>query len=117
NVPPAGGFRGGLRDTVIRRYLQPVNPADTALDSLIITAVVTDSAGAADTVSRRVDLVSGPRVLIVSPAIGDSTPAGIGLSVTVEAQHPDGISSVSVRAQGEANWPTHLDTTVTQTVA
>src|ERR1043166_3890180 len=34
-IPISGTFRPGLRDTTIRRYLQPVNPSDTTADSLI----------------------------------------------------------------------------------
>ena len=53
-------FRAGLRDTTIRRYLQPINPADTTLDSLIVVVVATDSAGAADTATRVINIVAGP---------------------------------------------------------
>jgi len=59
-IPASGTFRPGLKDTTIRRYLQPVNPADTALDSLVIVVSATDSAGVADTATRRVDIVAGP---------------------------------------------------------
>lgn len=115
SIPLSGSFRSGLRDTVVRRYLQPVSTADTLLDSLIIQAVVRDTASAADTATRRVDLVSGPKVTITSPASGDSTPAGIGLAVSAQADHPDGIASVSLHFVGEASWPTKLDTIIKQT--
>src|SRR6185503_6638960 len=59
-IPTTGVFRAGLRDTVIRRYLQPINPADTALDSLVIVVAATNDAGIADTVTRRIDIVAGP---------------------------------------------------------
>lgn len=116
-IPVAGSFRTGLKDTVVRRYLKPGAPLDSTLDSLVIQAIVVDSAGVADTVSRRVDLVSGPKVTITAPISGDSTPAGIGLSVQVQADHPDGVARVAIRYQGEASWPTKFDTTIVQTVA
>ncbi|HEY4304387.1 MAG TPA: hypothetical protein VGM82_07980 [Gemmatimonadaceae bacterium] len=115
-IPATGTFRNGLKDTVIRRYLKPVVPVDSALDSLIVRVVAADSGGAVDTVTRRTDLVSGPKVTIVSPVSGDSAPAGIGLSVTALAEHPDGVGRTSIRFQGESTWPTKLDTTITTTV-
>jgi hypothetical protein len=115
-APVSGSFRAGLRDTVIRRFIRPAAPLDSTLDSLIIQAVVTDSANVADTVTRRVDLVSGPQVSILAPANGDSTPAGIGLSATARAQHPDGIGRITIRFQGEASWPTKFDTSITQNI-
>lgn len=116
-VPTTGSFREGLRDTTIRRYLKPTVPVDSSLDSLIIRAIATDSAGAIDTVTRRTDLVSGPKVTITSPVSGDSTPAGIGLSVSATAEHPDGVGRATIRFQGESTWPTKLDTTVTIVVS
>lgn len=116
-IPATGTFRPGLHDTTIRRYLKPVTPVDSSLDSLIIRAVALDSLGGIDTVNRRTDLVSGPKVTITSPVSGDSTPAGIGLSISATAEHPDGVGRASVRFQGEAGWPTKLDTTITTVVS
>src|SRR4029079_9469652 len=79
-IPASGVFRPGLRDSTVRRYLQPVNPADTALDSLVIVAIAIDRAHIDGTASRRIDIVAGPRVTVVSPTNGDSIPAGVGLS-------------------------------------
>jgi hypothetical protein len=113
-VPLAGSFRAGLRDTTVRRYLQPISQADSSLDSLIIIVVATDSLGVADTASRRINIVAGPRVTLVSPTNNDSVPAGVGLSVAARAQHVDGVGRIDIHVQGESNWPTKLDTTVTQ---
>jgi len=113
-VPATGTFRGGLRDTTIRRYLQPLSAADTSIDSLIIVVIATDSAGAADTLTRRINLVAGPKVNIVAPSMGDSIPAGVGLTVAARAQHSDGVQRIDIRVQGEANWPTKLDTSFSQ---
>ena len=115
-IPATGTFRPGLHDTTIRRYLRPATPVDSSLDSLIIRTVVLDSIGGIDTVDRRTDLVSGPKVTITAPASGDSTPAGIGLSISATAEHPDGVGKTLIRFQGESGWPTKLDTTITATV-
>src|SRR4051812_4043770 len=112
-LPATGPFPGGLKDTIILRYLKPVVPADHALHSLIIRGIPKDSGGIIDTASRRTDLVSGPKVTITSPISGDSPPAGIGLSVSATAEHPDGVGRTSIRFQGESTWPTKLDTTIT----
>jgi hypothetical protein len=113
-IPVSGTFRTGLKDTTIRRFLQPLNKADTTLDSLVIKVIATDSLSLADTAQTRVNIVSGPKVDVTSPANGDSIPAGVGLSVTARAQHPDGINRIDIRVRGEATWPTKLDTTITQ---
>lgn len=114
NVPVTGTFRAGLRDTTIRRYLQPIVPLDTTLDSLVVFVTALDSVGVADTAQVAVHIVAGPKVTIESPSNGDSIPAGVGLSVSARAQQGDGISRIDIRAQGDANWPTKLDTTITQ---
>jgi hypothetical protein len=113
-VPVSGTFRPGLKDTTVRRYLQPVSASDTALDSMIVVAIVTDSAGVADTSQTRINIVAGPRVSISSPTNGDSIPAGVGLNVSARATHPDGVGRIDIHVQGEANWPTKFDTTFTQ---
>ncbi len=113
-VPAAGAFRQGLKDTVVRRYLQPISASDTTLDSLIVVAIVTDSAAIADTSQTRINIVAGPKVSISSPTNGDSIPAGVGLNVAARATHPDGVGRIDIRVQGEANWPTKFDTTFTQ---
>ena len=113
-IPASGVFRAGLRDTTIRRYLQPINPADTALDSLIIAVAATNEAGVTDTVTRRVDIVAGPKVTIMSPTNGDSVPAGVGLSVAARAQSPNGVGRIDIHVKGETNWPTKFDTTFSQ---
>lgn len=113
-VPSGGAFRPGLRDTIIRRFLQPLVPIDTTIDSLVVVVTATDSLGAADTAQVAVNIVAGPKVALLAPTSGDSVPAGVGLSVSARAQHGDGISRIDIRAQGDANWPTKLDTTISQ---
>lgn len=111
---PGQTFRPGLTDTIIRRYLKPTVPVDTTVDSLIIMAVLQDSAGNVDTATTRVNLVAGPRVTIIVPTANDSFPRGVAMSVSARATHPDGVASVSLRVRGEPTWPTLLDTTINQ---
>jgi hypothetical protein len=113
-IPVTGNFRPGLPDTTFTRFLQPINPADTTVDSLIVIVTAQDSAGKADTAQRRVDIVAGPKVTVLTPAQGDLIPGGIGMSVAVRATHAQGVARISVRVQGDKNWPTVLDTTLTQ---
>lgn len=112
-IPVTGTFRAGLRDTIVRRYLQPLDPKDTTLGTMVVVATAV-SDGGADTATRNVDVVAGPKVTIIAPTNGDSIPAGVGLSVSARATHPDGISRVDIRVRGETTWPTKLDTTFTQ---
>lgn len=114
SVPVSGTFRSGLRDTTIRRFLQPIVPLDTTLDSLVVFVTAVDSVGIADTAQVAVHIVAGPKVTIMAPTNGDSVPAGVGLSVSARATHQDGIARIDIRAQGDANWPTKLDTTISQ---
>jgi hypothetical protein len=113
-IPVGGQFRTGLKDTTVRRYLKQSNPADTTLDSLLVVVSATDGAGAADTAMRSVFIVSGPKVTIVAPNNNDSIPAGVGISVSSRAQSGNGIGRIDIRVQGESNWPTKLDTTISQ---
>jgi hypothetical protein len=118
NAPVAGGtpFRAGLTDTVIRRYLQPAIPLDTLIDSLVIMAIVTDASGNVDTARKRVNIVTGPRVVIEAPTAGDSVSQGVAMLVRVHVTHPDGVASDTIRVQGEPTWPAPgLDTTIVTT--
>jgi hypothetical protein len=51
-----GTFRMGLRDTVLRQWMQAVYPVDVTLDSLIVRAIVTNARGAVDTVRASVTI-------------------------------------------------------------
>ncbi len=113
-IPVTGTFRAGLRDTTIRRYIQPINAQDTTLDSLRIIVIGTDSTNAADTASRVIQMVAGPKVSVVTPVNGDSIPAGTGLNVSARAQHPNGVGRIDIHVVGESNWKTKLDTSFTQ---
>src|SRR5437588_6829940 len=71
-APSGTPFRVGLTDTTILRYLKPALPLDSTLDSLIILAITHDGAGNVDTARKRVQLVVGPSVHIITPAPNDS---------------------------------------------
>ena len=114
---PLGGevFRPGLTDTLIRRYLKPAVPVDTTVDSLLIEAILIDSAGNRDTAITRINLVTGPRVSILTPTPNDSFPRGFQMSVGTRVLSNDGVASLAIRIQGEPTWPTLLDTTINRT--
>src|SRR5919204_3142536 len=112
---PGQAFQPGQTSARIRRYLQPAVPVDTSIGPLLIIAVGQDSAGNIDSAKVRVQLVTGPKVTITQPANGDSVPRGISMSVAARATSGAGVSRITIRVQGEATWPTLLDTTITQT--
>ena len=107
------GFRTGLRDTTIRRYLKPATPIDTTLDSLVVIATASDGRlSGADTVVVRV--VTGPRVNFVTPTATTQMYAGGDMSVIAHAIHPDGVASITIRAQSQGTtWPTPVNFTQT----
>jgi hypothetical protein len=115
SLPLGGTFRPGLRDTTLRRYLQPVNRADTSADSVIVVVTAVDSTAVADTARVRVNLVAGPHISIVAPATGDSVPVGANFTVAARALQGSGISKIDIHVTGEPTWPTRLDTTVSAT--
>ena len=108
-------FPTSVHDTIIRRYLQPIDVNHTSLDSIIVQAILTDSTGLKDTARVRATLVSGPKVTIESPVANDSVTPGVAVGVQVHATDNDGITQITVRVQGQPTWPTRLDTTITQT--
>jgi hypothetical protein len=113
-IPLSGIFRPNLRDSVIKRYLVPAVPLDTTIDSLVIVAVISDTAGHVDSTMRTIHIVAGPTLAITAPANGDSVPAGVSMVATVHGISTIGVATMSLHVQGETNWPTRLDTTITQ---
>lgn len=105
-------FRAGLLDTTIRRYIQPLTPLDSVQDSVVVRVIATDVSGVADTAFRAVQLVSGPRISIISPPNGDSVPRGFDMEIRVRAEHARGVRSVTLRARSNPAWPTPIDTTL-----
>ncbi|CAN5911924.1 hypothetical protein BH11GEM2_BH11GEM2_03560 [soil metagenome] len=108
-----GTFLPGVTDTVIRRYLKPLVPVDTLVDSLVVSAIAIDALGGVDTARVAVKIVRGPSVQVLSPIVGDSATPGAGLTVTLRAQDLTGVSKLGFRIQSDASFPTKVDTTVT----
>jgi len=108
-VPVGAAFRPGLKDTVIMRYLQPVTPVDTSLDSLVIIAQAQDviSRQGADTAVVRV--VTGPKVNFITPLPTTQVFAGGDMGVTAHATHVDGVSSITIKVQSQGAWPTAVN--------
>jgi hypothetical protein len=109
----SGAFVPGVSDTVIRRYLKPLIPADTLVDSLVVSVIAIDALGGVDTARVSVKMVRGPSLQVLSPVVGDSATAGAGLTVTLRAQDLTGVSKLGFRIQSDASFPTKVDTTVT----
>ena len=112
---PSSGttFVPGITDTTIRRYLKPVIPLDSLVDSLIVSAIAIDALGGVDTANVSVKMVRGPSVQVLSPIVGDSATPGAGLTVTLRAQDLTGVAQLGFRLQSDATFPTKVDTTVT----
>ena len=90
-------FRAGLRDTAIQRFLRVQAPIDTVTDTLIVTGVLTDLAGNADTVRVKVKMVNGPTVIFLSPVLGDSATNGANLQVSLKALSTLGVTKLGFR--------------------
>jgi hypothetical protein len=102
-------FPTGLRDTIIQRYLKPITPVDTLTDSLLVYGEVVDAAGNKDTTRVTIKMVSGPKVTFLAPLAGSQATPNAGLTVTLRATHPTGVTKLGYRMQGEATWPTRFD--------
>lgn len=109
-------FPAGTTDTVIRRYILPLDFGNEVLDSLVVFAILEDSLGLRDTARVRAALVSGPKVTIESPAPNDSVTPGIALSLTARATDADAINRVQIIVRSEGtNWgPLAFTDTLTQ---
>lgn len=108
-------LNGTIKDTTLRRYLQPAQPLDTTVDSLIVRAYATDSAGNVAQDSVRLFMVTGPHVGIIDPPAGDQESAGILLSLSAYAAQKDGVTQMSFHVKNNGSWPTPVDTTITTT--
>ncbi|HET9424609.1 MAG TPA: Ig-like domain-containing protein [Gemmatimonadaceae bacterium] len=109
-------FPAGTTDTIIRRYIQPIDPKNETLDSLVVFAILEDSLGQRDTARVRAAIVSGPKVTIESPAANDSVTPGVALGFTARATDADGISQIQiiVRSEGTAWGPLAFTDTMTE---
>jgi hypothetical protein len=112
---PSTVFRPGLRDTAIQRFIRVATPIDTVTDTLVVTGVLTDLAGNADTVRVKVKMVNGPTVVFLSPVLGDSAINGANLQVSLKGLSTLGVTKLGFHATSDPSWPTPIDTTVVVT--
>ena len=89
---------------VVRRLLAVL--ADSTPDSVMVEATLTDIGGNVTTVTRRIQVVAGPRVLLTAPASGARVPVGTSVSVTVTGSDPRNVTYVGYAARGAV---THAD--------
>ncbi|HEY2378394.1 MAG TPA: hypothetical protein VGH98_20615 [Gemmatimonadaceae bacterium] len=113
NPITVGGFRSGLRDTVIRRYLHPATPVDTSLDSLVVVATATDNSSKTGADTAVVRVVTGPKVNFITPLPTTQVFAGGDMGVTAHATHADGVASLTINVQSLGAWPTPVNYTTT----
>ena len=111
-IAPSTVFRPGLRDTAIQRFIRVAAPIDTITDTLVVTGVLTDLQGNADTVRIKVKMVNGPTVIFLSPVLGDSAINGANLQVSLKALSTLGVTKLGFHATSDPSWPTPIDTTV-----
>jgi hypothetical protein len=109
---PSTVFRPGLRDTAIQRFIRVQAPIDTVTDTLVVTGVLTDLQGNADTVRIKVKMVNGPTIVFDSPVLGDSAINGANLRVALRALSTLGVTKLGFHATSDPSWPTPIDTTV-----
>jgi hypothetical protein len=107
------------RDTMIRRWMRAITPVDTTQDSVVFIAIGRDAAGLADTARLRINLVAGPKVVFLSPTMGDSVQRGILLNVVMRITTDQGLSRATLRIRSMQSatcpiWPTPLDATITR---
>jgi hypothetical protein len=107
-------FPIGVTDTVVSRYIFATVPIDTVTDSLVVTGELTDLLGGTATARTALKVVRGPSVIVLSPTAGDSATPNAGLTVTLRGRDGTGVARMGFRMQGASNWPTKLDTTLTQ---
>ena len=96
----ARSFREGLRDTTIRRLMQPKSLSDTATGTGFVIARITDVAGNDSVIARRVRLVSGPVVTIIRPGTGAVAAPGKSIVVELRAVDKDGVRQVGYTTTG-----------------
>lgn len=90
----AQSFRTGLRDTTIQRLLVPVNAKDSITEPVYFVARVTDVAGNDSVVIRRVQLVSGPNIVVLRPGNGSIASPGKSIIVELRAGDKDGVRTL-----------------------
>ena len=114
---PGTSFPAGSTALRVRRFLFPATPVDTSVDSLVILAVVKDAAGNIDSIRKRVNVVTGPKVTIISPIQGDSVAANVAMRIQVRVTHQVGVLIDSVRVRGDTGFrgAARLDTLFVKT--
>ena len=88
------------RDTIVTRYLRPVQPVDSTSEYVYIVAAARDSAGNVRVDSTQIRLVNGPRVTMLLPSDSSVTAPGKIITVSVHATGTLGVHVLGWRATG-----------------
>ncbi len=110
-APATGAFRTSLRDTTLSRYLKVISPIDTASDSLVVLAVVTDRSGLADTTRAALKVTNTlrPRIVLNTPVVGSTVNVGDSILVTATLHDDNSLASAAffgVSARGNPSLGT-----------
>ncbi|MDQ6887051.1 MAG: DUF4625 domain-containing protein, partial [Gemmatimonadota bacterium] len=96
----AQSFPAGTRDTTITRLLTVKNPADSTTGPLYLIARVTDVAGNDSVVVRRIQVVSGPSIVVIRPGAGAVAAPGKSIVVELRAVDRDGVRVLGYNVTG-----------------
>ncbi len=73
------------------------------MDSAFIAATVTNVGGVTSTITRRIQIVQGPSLLVSAPATGSRVPTGlVNNPITIVGYSPNGIQKLGFTATGVA---------------
>ena len=100
NAPGATMVSPFPKDTTIQRIFTSV--PDSSIDSAFIAATITNVGGVTATITRRIQVIKGPSVLVTKPVTGARVPTGVADSVSVTAYSPNGIQKLGFTATGVA---------------
>ncbi len=90
----------GVRDTVVTRYIQPVEDSVKEITTIVAVAYDTDGNASADTVSL---VLGGPDVQLLNLVENQTVQAGLGLNLSVVARDPQGINEIEFTLSGVIN--------------
>ncbi len=91
------------KDTVITRYLRPVQPVDSTSEYVYVVATAKDSAGNTKVDTTQIRIVTGPKVTMLSPSDSSVTSPNKIITVSVHAKGTLGVHVLGWRATGAVN--------------
>ena len=93
-------LRSGVRDTTVTRYLIPVKSSVKELSKIIVTAF---DAGGNITADTSKLILGGPDIRLENVTEGQSIQGGLGLTLRITAQDPQGLIQLRLEFSGAFN--------------